>query len=94
MEDDKREIIKSFIPIAALKPMTEEAFEAIPQNFQTNRMVAISKLPFKIGRESRIRKVMGKMIITERPKFEGSQPNNDLYLIDRGQKLNISRNKS
>lgn len=89
--DDKRQIIKSFQPMAVLKPITEEALMAIPQNFRTDGLVGILKFPFRIGRESRVQKVEGKLLRIERPKFGGREPNNDLYLIDQGHKLNISR---
>jgi len=71
--------------------MTEEAFRAIPENFRTDGLVGIMRFPFRIGRESRVQKVKGQLLRIERPKFDGPQPNNDLYLIDRGYKLNISR---
>lgn len=89
--DDKKEIIKAFIPKAVLKPMTEEAYRAIPQNFRTDNLIGILRFPFRIGRESRVQQVEGNLLRIERPKFDGAEPNNDLYLIDRGYKLNISR---
>ncbi len=89
--DEKKQIIRSFIPKVALKPMTEEAFKAVPQNFLTEELIGITKFPFRIGRESRVQEVKGQIVRVERPKFRGSLPNNDLYLVDRGQRLNISR---
>ncbi len=88
----KRQIIKSFIPKAVLKPMTEEAFRAVPPNYRNDGLIGISKFPFRIGRESRIKRVKGELVRLERPKYkDGVEPTNDLYLIDHGHKLNISR---
>ena len=89
--DEKRTIINSFMPKVVLKPMTEEAFRAIPQNCRIDGLIGIMEFPFRIGRESRITRVKGQLLKVERPKFEGSEPNNDLYLLDHGDKLNISR---
>lgn len=54
-------------------------------------MVCIRRLPFRIGRESRVKKVNGRIERIERPKLDDREPNNDLYLVDRGHLLNISR---
>ena len=89
--DEKKKLIRSFIPVVVLKPMTEEAFRAIPQNYRTDGMIGILKLPFRVGRESRVKKVDGKLLRLERQEISKTEANNDLYLMDRGEKLNISR---
>ncbi|MBS1269075.1 MAG: hypothetical protein MAG794_00018 [Gammaproteobacteria bacterium] len=50
----------------------------------------IDCLPFRIGRESRVAMVNGELLYMERRKG-GADSNNDLYLIDDAELLNISR---
>lgn len=69
-----------------LVALTEEAKAALGgrEHFE------IDCLPFRIGRESRLAVVNGELLYMERRK--GSKPpNNDLYLFDTGELLNISR---
>ena len=88
----KRQILKSCIPKAVLKPMTKEAFKAIPPNYHNDGLTGIMKFPFRIGRETRVQKVKGELVRLERSKRKnGKEPTNDLYLMDHGQKFNISR---
>ena len=89
--DDKKQILTTLVPVAALQAMTTEAAEAVPLVMITEGLVCIRKFPFKIGRESRVQTVKGKIERIERPKLDDREPNNDLYLVDRGQLLNISR---
>jgi hypothetical protein len=89
--DEKRKILDEIMPRAVLKAMSAEAEEAIPQNQRIDDLVVIRKFPFRIGRESRVRTVNGRLERTERPKMGDREPNNDLYLIDSGKLLNISR---
>ncbi len=89
--DEKRKILDVIMVRAVLKAMSAEAVEAIPQNQRIDDMVVIRKFPFRIGRESRVRTVNGRLERTERPKMSDREPNNDLYLIDSGKLLNISR---
>jgi len=89
--DDKKGIIRLFIPSAVLKPMTDEALKAVPETYLKEGLIAVSKFPYRIGRESRVRRVKGQLVRYERPMFEDRLPNNDLYLVDSGEKLNISR---
>ncbi len=79
------------LPVAALETMTPDAAQAVPQCLLVGGYVPVRKYPFKIGRESRVRTVRGKIERIERPKMDDREPNNDLYLVDRGQLLNISR---
>lgn len=89
--DEKKKILEQVMPKAVLRAMTAEAAEAIPQGQRIGELVAIRSYPFRIGRESRIRRVDGRIERIERPKLEQREPNNDLYLVDKGKLLNISR---
>jgi len=68
-----------------LKPLNDIARSAVQRD-----TVPIDRLPFRVGRESRVGLVDGAYQTLERRKGGGA-PNNDLYLIDRGEKLNVSR---
>lgn len=89
--DEKRKILAQVMPLAVLRAMTTEAIEAVPQSQRIGELVVIRNFPFKIGRESRVRRVDGRIERIERPKMAEREPNNDLYLVDRGKLLNISR---
>ncbi|MDX8406070.1 MAG: FHA domain-containing protein [Mariprofundus sp.] len=89
--DNKQDILNAIRPRAVLKAMTPAAEEAVPHNQLTGGYIAIRDFPFKMGRESRVRVAGGKEQMFERPKLGGRLPNNDLYLIDGGKPLNISR---
>jgi pSer/pThr/pTyr-binding forkhead associated (FHA) protein len=89
--DEKQKILKVITPIAVLKAMTPEAKKAVPQTLLVEDMVGIRKFPFRIGRESRIKRINGKLERIERAKLDDREPSNDLYLIDDGHLLNISR---
>lgn len=52
--------------------------------------VAIDRVPFRVGRESRKGVMDGIQFYLERRK-EASAPSNNLYLEDRGKLLNVSR---
>lgn len=87
----KKQIIERFLPIAALEALTAEAADAVPQPQLLQGLVAVRQVPFRVGRESRVKKVNGRLERIERPKMDDREPNNDLYLVDHGQLLNISR---
>ena len=90
--DEKKEILERYLPKAALKALTGDAVEAVPVNHIDEDLIVIREFPFKVGRESRVAKINGRLEAIERPKKDmNSKPNNDLYLIDRGHLLNISR---
>ncbi len=91
MDATKDAILAAVSPKAVLKALTPETREAIPQALLVDDMVLIHAFPFRVGRESRVRKVNGKVERVERPKRDDGNPTNDLYLIDRGHLLNISR---
>ena len=52
--------------------------------------VEITGFPFRVGRESRSPKGSGQEMSLER-RASGSKPNNDLYLLERSELLNVSR---
>jgi len=90
--DEKMTILKKHLPKAMLKALTPEAVEATPSVYIDGDLITIMNLPFKVGRESRVAKIKGRLEPVDRPKKDiGSKPNNDLYLVDRGHLLNISR---
>ncbi len=89
--DHKLKILEASLPLAMLQALTPEAMAAVPIHLLKGDMVAIYKFPFKIGRESRVVKVEGRLERVERSKNDESLPTNDLYLLDRGHRLNISR---
>lgn len=88
---DKDLLLAQLVPKAALKALTPEAMEAVPPALLIGDKVVIRDFPFRVGRESRVRKVNGRVERIERPRREEGNPTNDLYLIDRGHLLNISR---
>ena len=89
--DEKQTILEAILPLAALKAMTPEAKKAVPQPSLIAGVVSIRAFPFRVGRESRIRKVNGKWERIERAKLDNRNPSNELYLVDEGHLLNISR---
>ena len=89
--EDKQSILREISPIAVLQIMTTETQNAIHENCLGNEYVGIWKFPFRIGRESRIQTVDGKTVQSERQKNSITPPNNDIYLSDYGEYLQISR---
>ena len=90
--DDKLAILEQIMPKAMLRALTVEAIEATPPECIVDDLIAIHDFPFKVGRESRVAEINGRMEPIERPKREGDyRPVNDIYLLDRGELLNISR---
>jgi hypothetical protein len=68
-----------------LVALTPEAREAM-----RGEQVKITHFPFRVGRESRLSLVGGALRVMERRKLD-APPNNDLYLVDNGKPLNVSR---
>ena len=90
--ETKEQILAQVLPRAVLAPLTPEAKAAMPQLSRNVGYVSIHKFPFRIGRESRVRNVGGRLERIERQRLvNDGAPNNDLYLIDTGDYLNISR---
>ena len=89
--DSKQAILARFAPKAALKALTPEARAAIPLGLVVDGMVGIRGFPFRVGRESRGKMVDGVFHRIERPRRGDAAPTNELYLVDTGEKLQISR---
>jgi len=90
--ETKEEILARILPRAVLEPLTLEARVALPEFPRNVGYVVIHKFPFRIGRESRVRvSRQGGLERVERLHLTDEDPNNDLYLVDSGQYLNISR---
>ena len=89
--EDKALLLKRVTPLAILKPITPEARDTITKNCLGDEIIGIWKFPFRIGRESRVEKVDGTTVLSERQKISNGKPNNDIYLVDNGHFLQISR---
>ncbi len=89
--EDKQALLKRITPLAILKAITPEAKNTMTKNCIGDEIIGIWKFPFRIGRESRIENRDGRFIVSERDKSAGGKPFNDIYLVDSGQFLQISR---
>ncbi len=87
------ELFNALLPLAALVPLTEQALHALPDIHVRRGIAVIYAWPFRIGRESRmlVDEKSGQIARLERYRPAGFTPTNDLYLIDEGQLLSISR---
>ena len=90
LNDEKKELLRSMIPKAILKAVTGEAKHTIPQRSFNQDIIPIYNYPFKIGREARVEYIDDKIVIQERHGLN-HKPNNDSYLLDNGEFLQISR---
>lgn len=88
---DKNEIAEAMRPIAVLKAMNSSTEQAVSCMQLVNGMVPVRSFPFRVGRESRVKIVDGRVERIERVKESLNTPNNDLYLVDKGHLLNVSR---
>lgn len=88
---EKKKIMEKIMPVAVLKAMTPAAEQAVAKTVLVEGIVPLRNFPFKVGRESRVKMVDGKIERIERVKNVQVSPNNDLYLVDDGHLLNISR---
>ena len=68
---------------AFLKALTPESKASLG-----SQLIKIPKYPFRVGRESR---ETGNSLFPNSRRRHDSSPNNDLYLLDPGKVLNISR---
>ena len=91
MQNLKQEIINSFIPKAVLVPLTEDAKSTITLLHNRKKLIPISTFPFKIGRESRMEESDRGLFIKLRIMANSSRPNNDIYLIDNKNNIEISK---
>ena len=89
--ESRSAILAQFIPKAVLKALTPEAETAVPQGMLVQGMLGIRGFPFRVGRESRGKVVDGVFHRVERPRRGSAAPTNDLYLVDAGDMLQISR---
>jgi hypothetical protein len=88
---DKQAILKILLPAAVLQAMTPEAERAVPDVMIKSGLISIREFPFRVGRESRGSIVDGEFRRLERPRAGNREPNNDLYLMDAGEPLHVSR---
>lgn len=93
MESNKTELLQALIPLAGLLPLTVDALNTLPAEQMKRGILGIHAFPFRIGRESRLQldEKTGQFHRIERFKKGAHQPNNDVYLVDSGKLLNISR---
>ena len=93
MKNLKKEIIDSFIPKAVLVPLTEDAKLSIANTSHHKKLIPIGTFPFKIGRESRMEEGDRGLFVKLRIMANSSRPNNDIYLIDNKNNIEISNDK-
>lgn len=67
-----------------LKPLNPESHAAMQRE-----AIALEHFPYRVGRESRVGFDGSSYASLERRG--GTPPSNDLYLLDRGERLNVSR---
>lgn len=87
MENIKKDILKSFIPRAVLLPLNSKAKKSLVNE----KIISIKNLPYKVGRESRLGKNERGFFIKLRIFSDESKANNDIYLIDEDEFLQISK---
>ena len=68
-----------------LRPLTDEAHKAMQRDKRL-----ITHVPYRVGRERRVALINGEYHSMER-RASSQPPNNELYLLDLGEKLNVSR---
>ena len=68
-----------------LRPLTDEARQAMQRDKRD-----ITHVPYRVGRELRVALINGEYRSIER-RESGQPPSNELYLLDLGEKLNVSR---
>lgn len=91
LNDEKRKLLNSMVPKAVLKAVTSEAKHSILKRFFGQDIIPIYNYPFKMGREARVEHLDDKIIIQERHGLGSQNPNNDAYLLDNNNLLQISR---
>ena len=91
MKNLKKEIIDSFIPKAVLVPLTEDAKLSIANTSHHKKLIPIGTFPFKIGRESRMEEGDRGLFVKLRIMANSSRPNNDIYLIENKNNIEISK---
>jgi hypothetical protein len=89
--ETKEELLKRITPLAVLRAITAEAKDSIIKSCLGEGVIGIWKYPFHIGRESRLKDHDRKNIISTLQNALTQKPVNDIYLIDDGEYLQISR---
>lgn len=87
----RSELIKSFLPNAVLVPLTPEAEKSILDMQTINKLVPMFEFPFKVGRESRMSENDRGLFVKLRILNNVSKPNNDIYLVNNTESLEISK---
>jgi hypothetical protein len=87
----KSELINSFLPNAVLIPITPEGEKSILNTQIINKLIPMFEFPFKIGRESRMAKNERGLFVKLRIFNDISKPNNDIYLVNNTERLEISK---
>ena len=89
--ETKEELLKRITPLAVLRAITPEANDSIIKSCLGDGLIGIWQYPFHIGRESRLKDHDRKNIISTLQNALTKKPINDIYLIDKGEYLQISR---
>lgn len=87
MDELKRELINSFVPEVILLPVTKEA----TMSLMDKKMIVINSFPYRVGRESRISESDRGIFVKLRILNSPINPNNDIYLVNTTQNLEISK---
>ncbi|MBP9489888.1 MAG: FHA domain-containing protein [Aliarcobacter sp.] len=87
----KSELIDSFVPNAVLIPLTNEAKNSIVDTKIFNKVISMFHFPFRVGRESRTSENEKGLFVKLRIFKNESTPNNDIYLINCSESLEISK---
>lgn len=87
MNKIKQDILKSIIPRAVLLPLNQKTKMSI----SNDKFIPINNFPFKVGRESRISDDERGFFVKLRLRNVEYTPNNDIYLIDNNEFLQISK---
>ena len=87
----RNELIKSFLPNAVLMPLTTAAEKSILNTQTQNKVIPMFEFPFKVGRESRMAENEKGLFVKLRIFNDISKPNNDIYLINNTENLEISK---
>jgi pSer/pThr/pTyr-binding forkhead associated (FHA) protein len=91
LNEEKKQLLEKMVPKAILKAITPKSKHAIIKRIAQEDIIPIFSYPFRIGREARVQYIDGEVILQERHKLGGQEPNNDVYLLDNSQFLQISR---
>jgi len=90
MDEEKEELLAKLVPKAVLKAVTNKAKHTIIKRTNGLDILLILDFPFRIGREARVCYSENGPIIQERHNID-QKPNNDVYLLDNNNLLEISR---